>query len=103
MSAKAAACISIAVFHLSGAFFSLGSAGLSAAEDFSFDMLREKARKLAAAPYVAPKLELADFWKNLTYDQHRDIRFKMESGLWVGKRGRFPSISSTRDGRRRRW
>ena len=52
------------------------------AEEFSFDKLRESARKRAAAPYVPAKQELDDFWKNLTYDQHRDIRFKMESGLW---------------------
>ena len=43
-------------------------------------------------PYAAPKLELADYWKNLNYDQHRDIRFKMESGLWAKEKGRFPSI-----------
>lgn len=52
------------------------------AEEFSFDKLRESARKLAAAPYAPATQELDDFWKNLTYDQHRDIRFKMESGLW---------------------
>ena len=58
-------------------------AGMLEAEDFSFDKLRESARKLAAAPHAASKLELHDYWKNLSYDQHRDIRFKMESGLWA--------------------
>ncbi len=53
------------------------------AEEFSFDQLREAARKLAAVPHAASKLELHDYWKNLSYDQHRDIRFKMESGLWA--------------------
>ena len=67
----------------------LGPATLSAAENFSFDALREKARKIAAAPYEPQKLELADFWKNLTYDQHRDIRFKMDSGLWAEQKGDF--------------
>ncbi len=61
----------------------------SAAGDFSFDLLKEKARKLAAAPYAAPKDNLADYWKNLTYDGHRDIRFKMESGLWWGPESPF--------------
>jgi periplasmic glucans biosynthesis protein len=65
------------------------SAGVSAAENFSFDALREKARQMAAAPYAKPKLELADFWKNLSYDQHRDIRFKMDSGLWAEEKGAF--------------
>ena len=58
------------------------AAALTAAP-FSFEILRESARKLAAAPYVPAKEELGDFWKNLTYDQHRDIRFKMDSGLWA--------------------
>lgn len=58
-------------------------AGTARAEDFSFEILREKARGMAAAPHVPAKLQLDDFWKNLSYDQHRDIRFKMESGLWA--------------------
>lgn len=79
----------LALIRRSNFFFAalLLSGGATAAEtaDFSFDTLREKARKLAAAPYATPKQDLADFWKNLSYDQHRDIRFKMESGLWWGK------------------
>lgn len=57
-------------------------AGPLAAQTHSFDSLRAEARRIAAAPYVAPTRELADYWKNLTYDGHRDIRFRMESGLW---------------------
>lgn len=53
------------------------------AEAFSFDQLRAKARATAAAPYAPPHLELDAYWKNLSYDQHRDIRFKMDSGLWA--------------------
>lgn len=56
------------------------------ADDFSFEKLRESARNLAAAPYSATHHELHDYWKNLSYDQHRDIRFKMESGLWAQER-----------------
>ena len=37
------------------------SANTLRAEDFSFDALCAKARKMAVAPYAAPKLELADF------------------------------------------
>lgn len=62
---------------------------LLAAEEFSFDTLRAKARTLAAGPYVETKQNLADYWKNLTYDQHRDIRFKMESGLWWDQKAPF--------------
>jgi glucans biosynthesis protein len=60
-----------------------------AAEDFSFDVLRAKARTLAAAPYAPAPDNLAEHWKKLTYDQHRDIRFKMESGLWWDQKGPF--------------
>jgi len=59
------------------------------AADFSFDALCAKAREIAAVPYLPAKLNLADFWKNLTYDQHRDIRFKMNSGLWAAEEGNF--------------
>lgn len=57
--------------------------GLIHAEAFSFDQLRSTARATAAAPYAPPHLELDAYWKNLSYDQHRDIRFKMDSGLWA--------------------
>jgi len=59
------------------------AAPVARAADFSFEKLCESSRKSASAPHVPAKQELADFWKNLTYDQHRDIRFKMESGLWA--------------------
>lgn len=59
------------------------------AADFSFDALKDRARKMAAEPHKPSTLTLADHWKNLTYDQHRDIRFKMESGLWAEEKGPF--------------
>jgi glucans biosynthesis protein len=61
----------------------------AAAEPFSFERLSAKARAMAAAPYEAPKLQLADYWKNLTYDQHRDIRFQMDRGLWAAEKEPF--------------
>jgi periplasmic glucans biosynthesis protein len=54
-----------------------------AAGDEAFDQLRDRARQLAAAPYQPAAAALDDFWKNLNYDQHRDIRFKMDDGLWT--------------------
>lgn len=57
--------------------------GLSSAAEFSFAGLRREARELAAKPHEPSPLKLADFWKNLHYDQHRDIRFQMEKGLWA--------------------
>jgi glucans biosynthesis protein len=69
--------------HLSAAIC-LASAipALLSANDATFEAVKEKARGLAAKPYQAPANKLDDFWANLSYDQHRDIRFKMESGLW---------------------
>lgn len=57
--------------------------GPSPAGDFSFEKLRQSARGLAAAPHEESRLELGEFWRSLSYDQHRDIRFKMDSGLWA--------------------
>lgn len=65
------------------------TAGPLRGAEFSFDRLRETARAAAAAPPVRPTQELAAYWKNLTYDQHRDIRFKMEAGLWAKEQGPF--------------
>ncbi len=59
------------------------------AEEFDFSKLREMARSRAAAPYTEPENTLADYWKNLTYDQHRDIRFRMDQGLWSGTDSAF--------------
>jgi glucans biosynthesis protein len=75
-------------FLTSLALFSFAAAALHA-EPFSFERLREKARQNAAAPYAESQLKLANYWKNLTYDQHRDIRFKMNSGLWANQKGPF--------------
>lgn len=59
------------------------------AEDFSFEKLKAKARDMAGKPHAPSPLKLDDVWKNLTYDQHRDIRFKMDSGLWSDQKGPF--------------
>ncbi len=69
------------------AAFLLMSSALPAdeAKEFSLDVLRQMARARAAAPYVEPPDALDSYWKNLTYDQHRDIRFQMEKGLWSGQ------------------
>lgn len=58
---------------------------VQSSEPFSFESLKETARRLAAAPHAAPADDLDPFWKNLGYDQHRDIRFKMSEGLWANQ------------------
>ncbi len=76
-------------FLFPAAVFSAFAAAPLRADDFSFDKLRETARTTAAKPYVPATRELDEYWKNLTYDQHRDIRFKMDSGLWAKDQGPF--------------
>lgn len=61
----------------------LGPQRLFAADSrFSFQQVVEKAKALAAGPFVDPADKLPDFLKNLTYDQWRDIRFKDDKTLW---------------------
>lgn len=63
----------------------LSAVSAPCAAELSHESLCEKARGLAAKPYQPRGTGLADHWAKLTYDQHRDIRFKMESGLWWGQ------------------
>ncbi len=70
-----------------GTFFGLavGAALLAAgatAHAFGFDEVAERAKALAAKPYVAPPDTLPAELKNLNYDQMRDIRFKPDRALW---------------------
>lgn len=62
---------------------------LAGAAPFSFDQVRALATERAQHAYHEPENSLADFWKNLTYDQHRDIRFKMDEGLWAADHAPF--------------
>jgi glucans biosynthesis protein len=72
-------------------FVSMATASVLIAADSAsiFESLRAEARKIASEAYVPPADHLDDFWKNLSYDAHRDIRFKMESGLWWSEKGLF--------------
>jgi glucans biosynthesis protein len=51
-------------------------------EAFSFSTLKEHARKLAAAPYQAPKDKLPDPIAHLTWDQMQAIKFKSDHTIW---------------------
>ncbi len=67
---------------LRATFLLTAATGACLAESMTFDALRELAKSKAAKPFQAAPDNLDAFWKNLTYDQHRDIRFQMEKGLW---------------------
>jgi len=54
---------------------------------FSFSVLKDRARELAAKPYQPePGAELPDFLKRLNYDQYQSLRFRPEQGPWKGER-----------------
>lgn len=68
-------------------WFALGfcalAAGLRAADaPFDFDMLRYRAKLLAAKPYEPQPSRVPESLQKLTYDQYRDIRFKPDKAWW---------------------
>ncbi len=54
----------------------------AAAPSQTFSVVAERARVLAAQPYVAPAGKLPADLAALNYDRHRDIRFRPERALW---------------------
>ena len=49
---------------------------------FNFADVRRRAEMLATQPFQTPSNSLPDFFKNLDYDQYRDIRFRADKSLW---------------------
>ncbi|HKB92511.1 MAG TPA: glucan biosynthesis protein G [Opitutaceae bacterium] len=60
-----------------------GAARTRAADNaFDFESLRFRAKQLAEKPYVAPVSRVPKFLLDLSYDQHRDIRFDPNHSWW---------------------
>ncbi len=55
-------------------------------ENFSFESVITRARTLASFPYMAPDDTLPSELQNLSYDEHRDIRFVRENGPWYNQK-----------------
>ncbi len=53
-----------------------------AAHAFGIDDVSARARALAARPYKAPAIRIANEVRDLDYDQYRDIRFRPEQSIW---------------------
>ena len=51
-------------------------------DGFGFEQVKEKAAKLAAAPYRDWRKEPPKAVRQLTYDQYRDIRFNPRKAVW---------------------
>jgi glucans biosynthesis protein len=60
----------------------LALAPVGRAGAFGFDDVAEKARQLAAAPYVAAAGTIPAELKDLSYDQYRDIRYDPQRAIW---------------------
>ncbi|MBJ7535631.1 glucan biosynthesis protein [Rhodomicrobium vannielii ATCC 17100] len=61
----------------------IGEARADDGEPFSFATLVERARQLSLSPYAPPADTIPENYKDLNYDQYRDIRFKREDALWA--------------------
>jgi glucans biosynthesis protein len=57
---------------------------------FDFAALRERAQKLAAAPYAPPEVRFADVLEKLDYVAYQRLHFRMDHALWADGSGPFP-------------
>jgi glucans biosynthesis protein len=64
---------------------------LGKAQPFSFDILSERARKLALQPYKAPYRPVPDVVKQIDYEAHGKIHYKTERALSAEGPGVFPT------------
>jgi glucans biosynthesis protein len=72
-----------AVLVLLGTLVAAGPA--ASATPFTFENVVERARRLAAEPYVDPKGQVPNWLLKLTYDEWRSIRFRADQALWRGE------------------
>ena len=66
--------------------------GMGPPAPFSFDMLRDLAQSLAAAPYVQPVVEDDALLESIDYDLHNQITYKADRMLW----GDIPGAAKVR-------
>jgi periplasmic glucans biosynthesis protein len=75
-----------AALGLARAFLSTNAASAAGAADavqpFSFEHVKETARKLAERDYVKPVLEVPEPFNKLSPEQYNDIRFKAAEAIW---------------------
>lgn len=80
----------------SGGFFLLPriaqAAGptLGEAQPFSFELLKEMARTMAARPHQPAEIPDAAVLDKITYDRHNQIRFRKDQTLWLDQGDRAP-------------
>jgi len=74
----------------SGAAWADAALRLGEPAAFSFDILKETARRLAAAPYAAPVLPAPDIVDQIVYETWGKIAFNPDDALFAEGPGRFP-------------
>jgi glucans biosynthesis protein len=52
---------------------------------FTMDLLRTRAKQLAARPYQAPPKVASEALRNLNQQQYHDIRYRPQDALWLGE------------------
>jgi len=52
-------------------------------QPFGFEDVWQRAQELARSPYQPDRPELPQVFKDMQYDQYRDIRFRPEKNLWT--------------------
>src|SRR5262249_39075390 len=67
-----------------------GGLVLGAGTPFSFDWLKERARMLAAQPYVPPPRPAPDIVEQIDYAAHGMLRYKPDHALFAEGPGPFP-------------
>lgn len=60
-----------------------------AATTFNPALVQNLARQLSESEFVAPELTLPDSFKQLSYDQFRDVRFRTDQAIWRGDKTDF--------------
>lgn len=53
---------------------------------FTFETLIERAASLAARPFADPSYRIPAAWRALSYDQHRQIRYRRRRALWRNRK-----------------
>lgn len=59
-------------------------------QPFSFEVLKERARAMAGAPYAPPPKPAPDITSKIDYAAHGQIRFNTGNALWADGPGVFP-------------
>ena len=77
-------------FFLLPGLASAKGAPLADAQPFSFDILKETARALAATPWKPVEIPDAAVLDRIDYDQHNRIQFRPEKTLWLDEAPKSP-------------